>query len=92
MPLQRKAQRVPSPHPLHEDTARRWPSMVQEDHSRQTLDVRIPGSWTSHLPEVQEISVCCLNHAVYDIFVKVAWMGIKVFKAMSSCVFVCNNL
>ena len=52
-----------------EDTARGWPSMNQDMASHQTLNLLAPWSWTSQLPELWTINLCCLNHPLYWIFV-----------------------
>lgn len=48
--LRKQAPEAPSP--LLPCEARRWPSVNQEAGSHQTLDLLVPGYWTSQPPEL----------------------------------------
>ena len=54
----------PHPFPLCEDTVRRSASRKQSSYQEPNWPV--PWSWTSQLPALWEISICCLNHPDYD--------------------------
>ena len=57
------------PHPLlpSEDTARRWPSVIQEADPHKTLNILVPWSWSSQPPDPWETNVCRLSHLVHSV-------------------------
>lgn len=54
--------------PPQEDLTRRQLFVNKAAGSQQARNLLAPCSWTSHSPELWEISLWCLNHPVYDIF------------------------